>query len=750
MKLTTSFLIILFILSVICISCNKVQTEINVNPENKAEVFEGIGALSAGASSRLLIDYPEPYRSQILDLLFKPKFGASLHHLKIEIGGDVNSTCGSEPGFAHTKEEFYSPKSEYYSRGYEFWLLTEAYKRNHAMIFDALQWGAPAWIGNGNFYSQDNIDFLIRFIESSKKFHGIDIHYIGIWNERHFLKDYPLNKDYAIRLKQELLKKNLKTQLVGFDEAMAINCSEYVANDSALNNAIDIIGSHYIYQTEGTYKKELIQKSRKLLWASEDGPWRGDWTGAKDIAKRFNRNYINYRMTKTIIWSLITSYYDILPLPGSGLMKANEPWSGHFEVQPALWTCAHFTQFTTPGWYYLPDGCGYSADKSSSFTTLLAPDGKDISMIVETSDAKENQNIKINLSNAFKNRILYFWKSDSLKQFYLTDQITVKGGDISYQFDKESIYTISTTTGQNNGGENLKPPPSLSFQLPYSDNFEEYPDETLPKYTQDQAGAFEVNTVNGKKVLKQSVPSIGIEWHFHLNPEPYTILGDMNLKDYEIGVDFMFNDNNGSASVFGRITKVSQQTVEPPMSYWTRIEADGKWIAGKTEEFLLRNHIDIDKYWPDARSFFPDQTCNFRIFTYQEIIQFDQNILEELKGVETLLKEDPSAKTLRMMLSFDGNFMVYREQHLMEGITTFSRKNWNRLQMAFNGNKISASLNDKKIYELEDDTFTNGLAGFGSGWHEAYFDDLKILPVQINTSLAVTVYNIKNWMRIKS
>ena len=34
--------------------------------------FEGIGAVSAGASSRLLMDYPEPQRSEILDYLFKP------------------------------------------------------------------------------------------------------------------------------------------------------------------------------------------------------------------------------------------------------------------------------------------------------------------------------------------------------------------------------------------------------------------------------------------------------------------------------------------------------------------------------------------------------------------------------------------------------------------------------------------------------------------------------------------------------
>ena len=74
--------------------------------------FEGIGALSAGASSRLLIDYPEPSRSQILDFLFKSNYGAGFQHLKVEIGGDVNSTDGCEPSHMHTRHD------ENYQRGY--------------------------------------------------------------------------------------------------------------------------------------------------------------------------------------------------------------------------------------------------------------------------------------------------------------------------------------------------------------------------------------------------------------------------------------------------------------------------------------------------------------------------------------------------------------------------------------------------------------------------------------------------------
>ena len=45
-----------------------------VNPINAAAAtltYDGHGALSAGASSRLLIDYDEPQRSEILDLLVR-------------------------------------------------------------------------------------------------------------------------------------------------------------------------------------------------------------------------------------------------------------------------------------------------------------------------------------------------------------------------------------------------------------------------------------------------------------------------------------------------------------------------------------------------------------------------------------------------------------------------------------------------------------------------------------------------------
>jgi hypothetical protein len=48
-----------------------------------------------------------------LHYLLKPNDGASLQHLKVEVGGDTNSTDGSEPSHMQTRAD------ENYDRGYE-------------------------------------------------------------------------------------------------------------------------------------------------------------------------------------------------------------------------------------------------------------------------------------------------------------------------------------------------------------------------------------------------------------------------------------------------------------------------------------------------------------------------------------------------------------------------------------------------------------------------------------------------------
>ena len=68
--------------------------------------FDGIGAISGGGGETVLLpNYPAAQQEEILDFLFKPDFGAALHILKVEIGGDALSTDGAEPSHMHTETE---------------------------------------------------------------------------------------------------------------------------------------------------------------------------------------------------------------------------------------------------------------------------------------------------------------------------------------------------------------------------------------------------------------------------------------------------------------------------------------------------------------------------------------------------------------------------------------------------------------------------------------------------------------------
>ena len=165
----------------ICIAalstCSTRAVDVVLEAHVTGRVFQGLGAVSAGASSRLLIDYPEPQRSQILDYLFKPNYGAVLQHLKVEIGGEINSTDGTEPTHQRTATD------TNYNRGYEWWLMEQAMARNPNIQLDSLAWGAPGWIGGGNYYSTDMINYICNFLNGAKKFHNLNINLTGVHNE---------------------------------------------------------------------------------------------------------------------------------------------------------------------------------------------------------------------------------------------------------------------------------------------------------------------------------------------------------------------------------------------------------------------------------------------------------------------------------------------------------------------------------------------------------------------------------------
>jgi O-glycosyl hydrolase len=548
-----------------------------IDPQAQGKVFDGLGALSAGASSRLLIDYPEPQRSQILDYLFKPGYGAALQHLKVEVGGDVNSTDGSEP--SHMR----SPKDRDYTRGYEWWLMREAYKRNPGIILDVLPWGAPGWVGKDSLYTPAMAEYIADFIEGAKKTYGLNIRYAGIWNE----KDY--DAGYVKELRRALLRHHLDTKIVCCDEYVGEGKGQWavaddIKKDAELREAVAVIGVHYPLNNDRITTTDSARASGLPLWSSEDQPNSGsgpflqrDWDeGGKVLAHLYNRNYLEGGMTKTEIWSSITSYYDILAAPNSGLMYANTPWSGHYTVQSTIWVTAHTTQFAQPGWHYADSASGKLAGKGS-FVTLLARDLKDWSMVLETIGAERRQKVEIALMEGFSGQRVYVWQTNSRITFEKVAEIEPKQGSFSFEFEPDSLYSLTTTTGQGRG--TATPPAAAAFPFPYREDFEGVELIRPPRYLADQDGAFEVHPCSGRpgKCLEQVIDQKPIPWG--PLPDPFTLAGDIAWRDYQVEADVKL-ETGAAAAIMGRIDSADvfqDGDLRWPSGYVLRLHPDGHW-----------------------------------------------------------------------------------------------------------------------------------------------------------------------------
>ena len=531
--------------------------------------FDGIGAVSGGgATSVLLKDYTESQRSQVLDLLFKPKFGASMSALLVEVPGDGNATQGAEPSHMHTKTDLN------FSRGYEWWLMREAKKRNPDLTLDACAWGCPAWVGNGNFWSQDMCDYYAKWIQGLKSTYGLNLDAIGCRNEK------GVNEDFVKKFRATLDANGLKNvKIHGFDnwDRTKFDWVRHMTNDVALRNAVAILSNHTM-ATAPTPPDvvKLAEAYDKPIWNSEEHVYKKGFDCEISLVQAFNQNFIHSGVTKIVNWYLVGSVYPLESYSEDPpAMIANSPWSGNYHTREVLWGYAHYGQFSKIGWTYLNGACG-NLDGGGTFVTLKSP-GKDYSVILETKGAKSVQNVTFNVSGGLSSGKLCVWRSDAAEQFAKQASITLKNGSFTIALETNAVYSISTTTGQQKGSFD-KIPADQKFPFPYFETFDEYSTPKqfgyLPHYTADIASVFEIADrpdKNGKclrQVVGQTPQSWAPEW------TPYTIIGDRDWQDYEVSAD-IYLDDGGWAGVMGRVNNVGTGYGTVPKGYYLRLAVDG-------------------------------------------------------------------------------------------------------------------------------------------------------------------------------
>jgi galactosylceramidase len=557
-------------------SASAAPTVVNISGTDLGRTYEGVGGVFSNGMTKLLMDYPANQRNDILDLLFKPKFGASLDHVKVEIGTDVNSSSGTEPSHMRSSTDFDI------TRGSGLWIAQKAKALNPAIKLEALRWGTPAWIST----DADRYLYYKKFLQGAQTAYGLTFDYLASdKNEDTQNSDWgptSASRSFVVNTLRPGLNADgfSNVGIVAADSNKGFWIADRVQSDSALKSALAALNAHYTSESSTN-----AVNSGLPLWAGEDlAPLRTDFVkGPLDMAHRIMKNYTIGKMTKYEMHPVIESSYPNTPFNTKSILVAQTPWTGRYEIQSGLWATAHFTQFAGIGWKYINGGT--STNDQGGYMTLKDPSSSNWSLIVLNTSAA-SKSYTFNLSGSLSTGTVRPWKTTETAQFIQQPNITPSSGSFTVTIDPYSLYTFTTTTGQQKGTAANSNPSSGAFSLAadYTDNFDSYSAGKQPKYFSDQGGAFEIATEGSGKALTQVITAATkpSDWKYRTTPDPYTIMGSVDWRNYEVQSDVKLTGASGYVMVGGRVnhnrkTIASEGADVPAGGYHLKINADDTW-----------------------------------------------------------------------------------------------------------------------------------------------------------------------------
>jgi len=645
------------------------RIRIVIDGNRAGPVFQGIGAISGGGgNSRLLIDYRAAERGQILDYLFGPG-GADLDLLKLEIGGDANSTDGAEPSVEHSRGQIDC------SSGYEWWLAAQAVARNPGIKLYGLQWAAPGWVGaGGRLWTQADIGYLIDWLNCARS-HGLTISYLGGWNETGYWVPW------YTALRRALNANGFgSVQIVAaddgpfgrrYDPAAAWQVASAAASDPAFLAAISVIGVHDTCGGPTTgYHCFSTAAARRLglpLWESEVGAMDAN-TGAADMVRTINNGYIQAGVTGYLEWPLVDSMAPGLPLQNRGLITADQPESGYYRVNLMTWAIAQTTQFVQPGWRHVTGASGPLGD-SGTYNAYLAPDLSDWSLVAENTGHYAGQRVRpltisVRLTAGLRSGVVRVWatnlrSADPAHWFVQRQAVRPSGGAFSYTIEPGFVVTFTSTSGQSHA--RWPSPAPAAMGLPYLAR----PDPSNEAWGLGaQDGAFvyaPCQAGEAGRCIQQMAIRTPVWWGRpgHGRPFPYAVVGSARWANYTVAARVLLGNATGSAGLIGRFShQRGGANANLFDGYAFALSGSGRW-------HLYRN--------------------------------------SDVTGLVAL-----AAGRVR----------------------GFRASLWHRVALSLDGPSIVASVDGHVVARITDRAYRSGIAGITSGWSRIQFDDLTVRAAQ--------------------
>lgn len=608
---------------------------------NPANSFRGLGAVTGNNSSRLLMDYkaknPESYQ-EIMELLFRPDYGAGLTHIKIEFGADINSSSGTEACVKRYEDE----KADV-TRGAGFMFAADAKKINPEITVDLLRWGEPAWVAKAFEKSrQDGFEARYKWyketVDAAYDTYGLKFDFISADANETGKADADWIIYFSERLKSEKNRRYDydKIKIVASDEVGTRNIAKQMTENERLRNAVDVIGLHYTtYGDENT--RLLNEKYGKEIWYSEgvapcnvpkysvnaDGSGISGINSVIDVTNRIINSYCHGSMVMYEYQPAVAAYYTGSNYAPKQLVTAEQPWSGYYETDSGLWGAAHITYFVKKGWKYIKSACfgdgkenHHITETTENHIALMSESGDYTLILTNDSDNVRQYNVCIRNVQKADSEVYCVetrgpeagCRFDS-DWFRVIDKIIPAKNKTGcfYRLDVKphSILTCTTLSVENvNGTDSVKKSgfPYKHLELPYTDSFD-YSDEFLrarggaPLYTTDQGGAFEIRKFENKNVLEQIITKdiIPSDWRFRGTPAPATNLGDDCWSNYSVKAEVYFDSNSPDNYIGIGLRYNSAVTCDysSECGYQLRIFSDGNWQLRYFDEVVADGNENI-------------------------------------------------------------------------------------------------------------------------------------------------------------
>ena len=475
--------------------------------QNEANTIKGFGLLSCNNTSRLLMDYkwehPQVYQ-QVLQHLFGGQHPL-MRMLKVELGSDSNTSCGTEPAPQRAADE---PANV--ARGMGFQLIADAKKIQPDLKTCMLRWAEPGFLRpSWRQVKSDDPDEKVptEAFEAMYQYYKQTV--IAAWQAYGYLFDYidpdrnetkhPMYrylKWFANRLKTDQadfpegfpVADYHAIKLITSDQNYGTDMGTALLNDPELQAVIPAVGYHY-NTDDGPDKPftKIADQLHKEVWYSEGiapvtfGTLRTqDTTGigiggpmsALDVANRLVKSYARSRRSLYIFQPAIGGLYPGAKYPGKQLLEMDTPWSGYFQQDTvALAVMHHFTDFAVTGWRdqtaaknwrYVPSATVSEVAGTENLTqafgaasamTLVAPDEADYTVVL-INDTSAPQTYQIAVKNlAAATKPLHVWqtwadKAGKIHDREKTTTLTPVNGNVTVTIEPRAIISATTADFQ--------------------------------------------------------------------------------------------------------------------------------------------------------------------------------------------------------------------------------------------------------------------------------------------------------------